>query len=360
MNTFGNIYRLTTFGESHGAAIGGVIDGVPPRFRIDMEALSREMERRRPGRNAFATARNEADKVEFLSGISTDGLTLGSPIGFIIRNTNQRPADYDANSEALRPCHADYTYTAKYGIRDPRGGGRASARETASRCVAGAIARQILQKRGIEITAWLHAMGPIELDEGFIPSGRTQTDASPLFCPDPAVSARMEELLTATRKEGDSVGGLVKCVIGGVPAGLGEPVAHKLHAMLAAAMMSINAAKGFEYGLGFAAARAFGSKTADAFCLRGNGSIATLTNYSGGIQGGISNGNAINFAVAFKPTPTLMREVETITADGRRVTLPAKGRHDPCVAVRAVPVVEAMAAITILDAMLMANATLEL
>lgn len=361
MNCFGTIYRLTTFGESHGPAIGGVIDGVPPRFRIDMEALRADMARRRPGRNAFATQRDEADEVEFLSGISPEGLTLGSPIGFLIRNTNQRAADYDANAEALRPCHADYTYLAKYGIRDPRGGGRASARETASRCVAGAIARQILESQAISITAWLHAMGTVALGENFTPpSGRQQTDASPIFCPDPETSRQMEDLLAATRRRGDSVGGLVKCVVRGVPAGLGEPVGQKLHAMLASAMMSINAAKGFEYGLGFAAARAFGSQAADAFCVRDDGSIGTLTNHSGGIQGGISNSNDINFAVAFKPTPTLLRDIQTITPDGRSITLPAKGRHDPCVAVRAVPVVEAMAAITILDAMLMAKATLKL
>ena len=323
MNTFGQRLRLTTFGESHGPAMGGILDGVPPRFKIDFEALQKGLDRRRPGQSTLTTARNEADRPEFLSGLTSDGVTLGTPIGFIVRNSDHRSSDYSAT--LLRPNHADYTYMLRYGIRDHRGGGRASARETVNWCVGGEIARQLLASKGIAISARLISVGGRESD--------------------------FEEIIAAAKRNGDSVGAVVGCVINGMPGGVGDPVFGKLHARLAQAIMSINAAKGFDYGLGFESANQLGSDVVDFFRCDEDG-IHTTTNYSGGIQGGISNGQDIWFRVAFKPTPTLMRDVVTVDIDGEEHVLKAAGRHDPCVGVRAVPVVEAMAALTIADAML--------
>lgn len=331
MNTFGTLFRLTDFGESHGAAIGGVVDGMPAGFRLDTAGVQRQLDRRKPGQSALTTARKESDTVEFLSGIM-DGVTLGTPIGFIIRNSDQRSGDYENMRHTFRPNHADFTYQAKYGIRDHRGGGRASARETAVRVVGGAMAMQLLEARGITVSARAVAIGratdPMDFDA---------------------------EILRA-RNNRDSVGGVIECVVAGAPAGLGEPVFGKLQAMLASAMMSINAAKGFEYGDGFAAASAYGSEQVDTFYNKGedgNGPVGTRTNHSGGIQGGISNGGDIVFRVAFKPVASLPRPLDTVTDSGRPTTLEVHGRHDPCVVPRAIPVVEAMAAMTIVDAIML-------
>ena len=348
MNTFGNILRFTDFGESHGPAIGGVLDGFPAGLKVDFEEIDRQMVRRRPGQSALTTSRNEADRVEFLSGIM-DGVTTGAPIAFIIRNTNARSADYDAMAKVFRPSHADYTYTAKYGIRDHRGGGRSSARETAARVAAGALACQALASYGISIKAFTYAVGDISLSEWplVIPD-----DENAVRCPDKALAEKMEELILSVKKDGDSIGGIVGCRITGVPAGLGEPVAGRLDAMLASAMLSINASKGFEYGMGFDGARLRGSQAIDHFASDGKGHINTASNFSGGIQGGISNGAYIYFRVAFKPVATLLMPIETIDTEGNPTTLNPRGRHDPCVVPRAVPVVEAMAALTMLDAVL--------
>lgn len=325
MNTFGRNIRLTTFGESHGKAMGGIIDGIPGGVQLSMDAILRETARRRPGQSHLVTARNEKDQPEFLSGITEDMVTLGTPIGFIVRNTDHHSSDYDEMAALYRPNHADYTYDMRYGIRDPRGGGRASARETLNWVIGGAIARQLPCMKGISISADIIAIGGVD-----------------------GSREEMEREVERAMKEGDSVGGIVGCVISGVKPGVGEPVFGKLHARLAEAMMSINAAKGFEYGDGFASAAMRGTRHADIF-TSGDSGIKTLTNHSGGIQGGISNGSDILFRVAFKPTPTLLRDIETVDKEGRPAILKAKGRHDPCVAIRAVPVVESMAALTIAD-----------
>lgn len=351
MNLFGQIFRLTSFGESHGAAIGGVIDGVPAGIKIDIDAVQRQLNRRRPGQSDIVTQRNEADKVEILSGIF-EGVTLGSPIGFIIRNINQHSGDYENMRHVFRPSHADYTYNIKYGVRDYRGGGRSSARETAARIVAGAIAMQALADEGISIHAYTSQVGDILLEKSYKELNFSDIDSNAVRCPDAPTASSMETLIKAVKADGDTVGGVVSCVIKGVSAGLGEPVFGKLHAKLAEAMMSINAAKGFEYGMGFAGASMRGSQVVDSFVPDGE-HIATSTNHSGGIQGGISNGEDIYFKVAFKPVATLLRDVETIDDEGNPLTLKAKGRHDPCVVPRAVPIVEAMAAMTIFDAMLL-------
>lgn len=351
-NTFGNIYRLTTFGESHGPAIGGVIDGVPAGFRLDTEAIQHQLDRRRPGQSAIVTGRRESDTVQLLSGIF-DGVTTGTPIGFIIPNSDQHSADYDAMRDLYRPSHADYTYTTKYGLRDHRGGGRSSARETASRVVAGAIARQILESKGVTITAYTSSVGSISLDRPYSALDLSLTDSNIVRCPDADMARKMIELIEGVKADGDTIGGIVTCIIKGTPVGLGEPVAGKLNATLAAAMMSINAAKGFEIGMGFDGSRHRGSEVIDPFEVTPDGRVHTTANHSGGIQGGISNGADIYFNVAFKPVATLLRPVETIDADGNTVTLKARGRHDPCVVPRAVPIVEAMAAMTLLDAWLM-------
>ncbi|MDE7375423.1 MAG: chorismate synthase [Muribaculaceae bacterium] len=345
MNSFGRRYRLTSFGESHGPAIGGVIDGIEPGLAIDLGAVQAELDRRRPGQSTLTTARLEADRLEVLSGVF-EGKTLGTPIGFIVRNADQRPGDYDRH--ALRPSHADYTYLAKYGIRDHRGGGRASARETIARVVAGAFARQALALRGISVHTYVSQVGAVTCDKPYASLDLSLTDTNPVRCPDPEVAARMEAEIRSVQSQGDTLGGVATCVIAGVPAGLGEPVFGKLQSQLAAAMLSINAAKGFDYGMGFDGASGRGSELNDAW----RPGFKTATNHSGGIQGGISNGQDIYFRVAFKPVATLMRDIETIDDQGRPVTLPARGRHDPCVLPRAVPIVEAMALMVIYDSLL--------
>lgn len=347
MNTTGIIYRLTSFGESHGKAMGGIIDGVPAGIALDIDAIQRFIARRRPGQSNISTTRNEQDCVEFLSGIF-EGLTTGTPIGFVIRNNDAHSEHYDSLRHLYRPSHADYTYTAKYGHRDYRGGGRASARETVSRCVAGAIAMQILNQMGVNITAYTSQIGDISLSNDYRCYDLSCIDSNNVRCPDAVIAQQMENLIHTVKTVGDSIGGVVTCVASGVPAGWGEPVFDKLHADLGKAMLSINAAKGFEYGMGFAGASMRGSQANDIIELKEN-RITTRTNYSGGIQGGISNGEDIYFRVAFKPTPTLLQPIETITSEGEPTILSAQGRHDPCVVPRAIPIVEAMTAMVLLD-----------
>ena len=355
-NSFGNIFRLTSFGESHGAAIGGIIDGMPAGIAIDLDAVQRELDRRRPGQSAIVTARNEKDRVRILSGIF-EGVTTGTSIGFIIENENQHSADYGNIKDAFRPSHADYTYTTKYGLRDYRGGGRSSARETAARVVAGAFARQALAQLGIDLYAYTSQVGEIALSRDYRLYSRDAIDTNAVRCPDATKAAEMEQLIKQVKGEGDTIGGIITGVITGVPVGLGEPVFGKLHAMLGAAMLSINAVKGFEYGDGFDFATRRGSEVNDAFVTDDAGHVSTATNHSGGIQGGISNGEDIIFRVASKPVATLLRDVNTIDKDGNSITLKARGRHDPCVLPRAVPIVEAMAAMVILDAYLLNKTT---
>ncbi len=347
MNTFGRIYRLTSFGESHGQGIGGVIDGCPAGVKLDMEFIQAELDRRRPGQSSITTPRKEADKVEFLSGIF-DGKTTGTPIGFLIRNDNQHSSDYDNMKDLYRPSHADYTYQTKYGIRDHRGGGRSSARETIARCVAGAIAKLILAQEGIVINAYTSQVGHIKLEAPYQEYDFTQIEQNAVRCPDPVKAQEMETLIADVKSKGDTIGGIITCVAQGVPVGLGEPVFEKLHAVLGSAMLSINAVKGFEYGDGFESALYRGSERNDVF-YNDNGAVSTRTNYSGGIQGGISNGQDIYFRVAFKPVATILMEQHTVDTEGNDTMLKAKGRHDPCVLPRAVPIVEAMAAMTLLD-----------
>lgn len=347
MNTFGNIFRLTSFGESHGVAIGGVIDGCPAGFELDFQEIQRELDRRKPGQSRITTPRKEDDEVQFLSGIY-EGKTTGTPIGFVVWNKNQHSSDYDNMKQVYRPSHADYAYQMKYGIRDSRGGGRSSARETISRCVAGAVAKQILAKKGIGVKAYTSQVGAIRLEGSYADYDLDRTEDNPVRCPDPQKAREMEELIAKVKAEGDTIGGVITGVIKGVPVGLGEPVFGKLHAALGDAMLSINAAKGFEYGDGFDAALYRGSERNDRF-FNDNGKINVRTNHSGGIQGGISNGQDIYFRVAFKSVATLLMEQETVDMDGNDAVLKAKGRHDPCVLPRAVPIVEAMAAMTILD-----------
>lgn len=347
MNEFGIIYRLTSFGESHGAAVGGVVDGMPAGITIDVDEVQRQLNRRRPGQSAIVTQRNEKDRVRFLSGIF-EGVTTGTPIGFVVENEDHHSNDYSNIRDVFRPSHADYTYTSKYGIRDYRGGGRSSARETIARVVAGALAMQALGQIGVTVTAFTSQVGNIALDNDYRHYDLSAIESNDVRCPDADAAARMHELIRQVQADGDTIGGTVTCVVKGVPVGLGEPVFDKLHARLAYAMMSINAAKGFDYGMGFDGVGNRGSQMNDAFICT-DGHISTTTNRSGGIQGGISNGEDIYFRVAFKPVATLLRDVETIDKDGRATTLHARGRHDPCVLPRAVPIVEAMAAMTIFD-----------
>ena len=347
MNTFGNIFRLTTFGESHGEAIGGVVDGMPAGITIDTDFIQAELDRRRPGQSNITTSRKEPDRVELLSGVF-EGKSTGCPIGFIVRNTNQHSGDYDNMRELFRPSHADYTYYNKYGVRDHRGGGRSSARITISRCVAGALAKMVLRQMGISIQAYTSQVGNIALDRDYRKYDLTLTETNAVRCPDQKKAEEMISLIEEVKADGDTIGGVITAVIKGCPPGLGEPEAGKLHAALGAAMLSINAVKGFEYGEGFDGVSQRGSEQNDIF-LAMDGKITTATNHSGGIQGGISNGQDIYFRVAFKPVATLLREQNTMDIDGKATTLTAKGRHDPCVLPRAVPVVEAMAAMTILD-----------
>ena len=350
MNTFGHIFRLTTFGESHGEAVGGVIDGMPADIDIDVDFIQQELNRRRPGQSSITTSRQEADQIELLSGVF-EGKSTGCPIGFIVRNTNQHSQDYENMRCLFRPSHADYTYFQKYGIRDHRGGGRSSARITISRCVGGSLAKLVLKQLGISVQAYTSQVGPIALERDYKLYDLSQTETNAVRCPDAEKAAQMEALISDIKAEGDTIGGIITCVIKGCPAGLGEPEFDKLHAALGAAMLSINAVKCFEYGEGCEGVTAKGSEQNDVFCTT-DGQITTATNHSGGIQGGISNGQDIYFRVAFKPVATILKEQTTVDTAGNPTRFTAKGRHDPCVLPRAVPVVEAMAAMTILDSYL--------
>jgi len=349
-NTFGKIFRLTTFGESHGSAVGGIIDGFPAGIDIDTAFIQNELNRRRPGQSKITTDRKEADEVEILSGVF-EGKSTGCPIGFLVHNSNQHSQDYENMRSLFRPSHADYTYYNKYGIRDHRGGGRSSARITISRCVGGAFAKLALQKHGISVQAYTSQVGNIALDKDYKKYDLSQTERNAVRCPDAVKAEMMERLIANVKAEGDTIGGAITCVIKGCPIGLGEPEADKLQASLAAAMMSINAAKGFEYGDGFDCMLTKGSEQNDIF-ISDRKHISTQTNHSGGIQGGISNGEDIYFRVAFKPVATILKEQQTIDTEGNPATLKAKGRHDPCVLPRAVPIVESMAAMVLFDALL--------
>ena len=341
-NTFGNFFKLTTFGESHGEAMGGVIDGCPAGVSIDLDAIENQMMRRRPGQSTIVTQRKEADTVRFLSGIF-EGKTTGSPIGFIIENTNQKSADYTHIKDSYRPSHADYTFDKKYGHRDYRGGGRSSARETACRVAAGAIASQLLG--AISITGYVSSVGDLTLEKPYQELDFNTVDSNVVRCPDAEMASKMIAKIKEVKKQGDTIGGIITCVIQNVPVGLGEPVFDKLHAQLGKAMLSINAVKGFEFGSGFKGATMNGSEHNDLFNQDGT----TKSNLSGGVQGGISNGMDIYFRVAFKPVATIMQKQQTINSKGEKVEMQGKGRHDPCVVPRAVPIVEAMAALTIAD-----------
>lgn len=357
MNTIGQIYRLTAFGESHGAAIGGVVDGMPAGVLIDADAIQYQLGRRRPGQSDIVTGRDEKDRVELLSGIF-EGRSTGAPIGFIVRNEDQHSVDYDNLRDVYRPSHADYTYDAKYGFRDHRGGGRSSARVTIAAVVGGALARQALATMGIKIEAYTYSIGDISLEEPYTYE-EGDIESNIVRCPVADKATEMEALIRRVKSEGDTVGGVVKCVITGVPAGIGEPIFDKLSARLAMAMMSINASKGVEIGMGFEGSRHRGSEVNDTWMSNPHDprGITPRSNYSGGIQGGISNGEPIYLKVAFKPVATLLCEQETVDRDGVDVKLRARGRHDPCVVPRAVPVVEAMAAMTILDAVLLGRSS---
>jgi len=346
-NTIGTLFTLTTYGESHGEAIGGVVDGMPAGIVIDLDFIQNELNRRRPGQSSITTSRKEADQVELLSGVF-EGCSTGTPIGFIVRNQNQHSQDYENMRSVFRPSHADYTYFNKYGIRDHRGGGRSSARITISRVVAGALAKLALRELGISIQAYTSQVGNIALDTNYKKYDLNLIEKNCVRCPDLKKAQLMEDLISKVKSEGDTIGGIITCVIKGCPAGIGEPEFGKLHAQLGAAMLSINAVKGFEYGDGFSGVSVRGSEQNDCFCEDENG-ITTTSNHSGGIQGGISNGQDIYFRVAFKPVATLLQEQQTVDTEGHATTLTAQGRHDPCVLPRAVPVVEAMAAMTILD-----------
>ena len=352
-NTFGNIFTLTTFGESHGEGVGGVIDGMPAGIAVDLDFIQSELDRRKPGQSKITTSRAEGDKVEILSGVF-EGRTTGCPIGFLVRNTNQHSHDYENVRNVFRPSHADFTYTQKYGLRDHRGGGRSSARETISRVVGGAFAKLALRQLSIDVTAYTSQVGDIAIGRDYHQFDFTEIEKNPVRCPDPEAAKRMEELILSVKADGDTIGGVITCVIKGCPVGLGEPAFGKLHAALGGAMLSINAVKGFEYGEGFAGVSQRGSEQNDIF-FNDNGVISTRSNHSGGIQGGISNGQDIYFRVAFKPVATLLREQPTVDKEGNETMLEVKGRHDPCVLPRAVPVVEAMAAMTILDYYLINN-----
>ena len=348
-NTFGTSFRLTTFGESHGPAIGGIIDGCPAGLAIDANIILHDLNRRRPGQSMITTQRNEPDTFEILSGIY-EGVTTGAPIAFQIENQDHRPSDYDDMKTAYRPSHADFTYDQKFGHRDHRGSGRASARETAARVFAGSIALQLLNYYGITVQAFVSAVGPIKLKNDY-DADLTKIESNIVRCPDDAVANEMIAYIEKLKKEGDTTGGVISCIIKGMLVGLGEPVFDKLHADLGKAMLSINAVHGFEYGSGFAGSAMTGSEHNDVF-KNENGKIVTTTNNSGGIQGGISNGMDIAFRTAFKPVSTLMKEQETVNKEGQKVSLKAGGRHDACVVPRAVPIVEAMAALVIADHLL--------
>ena len=350
-NSYGHTFRITTFGESHGKAIGVIIDGCPAGIDINEDFIQSELARRRPGQSKIVTQRKEADKAEVLSGIF-EGKSTGTPIAMVIYNADARSKDYSHIADKFRPSHADFTYHEKYGIRDYRGGGRSSARETAARVAAGAIAKLLLQKEGINITAYVSQVGQLQLSQSYEQLDFSHIEENPVRCPDPAMATEMETYIKEIRKEGDTIGGVVSCVISGCPTGLGAPAFDKLHADLGKAMLSINACKGFEYGSGFSGVSMKGSEHNDRFYTDGDGVIKTDTNFSGGIQGGISNGMDIYFRTAFKPVATIVPAQESVNESGEAVNVEGKGRHDPCVVPRAVPIVEAMAALTLADHLL--------
>ncbi|MBL7804543.1 MAG: chorismate synthase [Saprospiraceae bacterium] len=354
-NIFGQLFRVATFGESHGAAVGCVIDGCPAGLHFDPDFIQQELDRRRPGQSAIVTQRKESDRVEVLSGVF-ESRTTGTPIALLIRNEDQRSRDYDHLADTFRPSHADYTWQEKFGWRDYRGGGRSSARETAARVAAGAVAKLFLKNQGIEVQAYVSQVGHLELKTPYNELDLSRTETNEIRCPDPEMADKMIRLIKKIRKAGDTVGGVVSAAVRGCPPGLGQPVFDKLHADLGKAMLSINAAKGFEYGSGFAGVRMLGSAHNDPFYVdESTGKMLTRTNHSGGVQGGISNGMDIYFRVAFKPVATIMREQATVDAAGSAATVKGKGRHDPCVVPRAVPIVEAMAALVLADHILMAR-----
>jgi chorismate synthase len=371
-NSFGTLFKLTTFGESHGPGIGGIIDGCPAGLRIDYDFIQNELSRRKPGQSHITTQRKEDDTLEFLSGIF-EGVSTGTPIAFIVRNEDQKPKDYSHLKEAYRPSHADFTYEKKYGIRDYRGGGRSSARETIARVVAGAIAKLILKEKGITVSAFVKQVGKIKLDKNFDQLDLSQTEKNIVRCPDESVAQKMITHIEEIKKEGDSIGGIIQCVIRNAPAGLGEPVFDKLHAVLGQAMLSINAVKGFEIGSGFGSVDVKGSELNDVFVsvldfartvldsartdkdARTDEGIITKTNHSGGVQGGISNGMPIYFNVAFKPVATILKDQTSVNSKGEEIVLEGKGRHDPCVLPRAVPIVESMAALVMVDFLLLSK-----
>lgn len=346
-NSLGVLFRITTFGESHGEAVGAIIDGCPPQLEVDIDFINAEMARRRPGQSALTTQRNESDEVQILSGVF-DGKTTGAPIAIVIPNKDQRSQDYEVMKDVFRPSHADYTYEAKYGIRDYRGGGRSSARATAAVVAAGAFAKLLLKQHNITIQAYVNQVGTVETPVAYTDLDLGLTETNPVRCPHPETATKMIVLIEAAKAEGDSLGGCITCVIKGVPAGLGEPVFDKLQADLAKAMLTINATKGFEYGSGFEGTKLKGSEHNDSY-VADNGKVTTATNHSGGIQGGISNGMDIYCKVAFKPTATIAKSQKTVDNAGQEIDLAAKGRHDPCVLPRAVPIVEAMAALVLAD-----------
>lgn len=348
MNSYGKLFKITTFGESHGTAVGVVIDGCPAGISIDIDFIQAELDRRRPGQSKITTQRQEGDKVQVLAGIF-EGKSQGMPITLVVFNEDQRSKDYSHIADKFRPSHADYTYQAKYGTRDYRGGGRSSARETLARVAAGAVAKLFLASIGINVTAYVSQVADLKLDTDYSKYDFSQIEENIVRCPDAVMAEKMIALIDETRKNRDTIGGVVTCVVQGTPVGLGEPAFDKLHAELGKAMLSINAVKGFEYGSGFEGVKMYGSQHNDLFYTDENGKIKTKTNHSGGIQGGISNGEDIYFRVAFKPVATIMQDQESINEAGESITVSGKGRHDPCVVPRAVPIVEAMAALVIID-----------
>ncbi len=350
-NSFGKVFKITTFGESHGKGLGVIIDGCPAGLPIDEAFIQKELARRRPGQSKIVTQRKEPDQVQILSGVF-EGIATGTPIGMIIMNKDQKSKDYSHIADKFRPSHADFTYQEKYGHRDYRGGGRSSARETAARVAAGAIAKLFLRAKGIQVAAYVSQVGAIKVEQAYKDLDMNNVEATPVRCPDLAVAEEMIQLIQEVRKAGDTIGGVVTSVIKGCPTGLGEPAFDKLHADLGKAMLSINACKGFEYGSGFDGIAMRGSAHNDPFYKAPDGQIKTTTNHSGGIQGGISNGMDINFRVAFKPVATIVSAQESVNMDGDRVEVVGKGRHDPCVLPRAVPIVEAMAALVVADHLL--------
>ena len=350
-NSFGKVFKITTFGESHGKGLGVIIDGCPAGLPIDEAFIQNELARRRPGQSKIVTQRKEPDQVQILSGVF-EGKATGTPIGMVIMNTDQKSKDYSHIADKFRPSHADFTYQEKYGLRDYRGGGRSSARETAARVAAGAIAKLFLKSKGIKVDAYVSQVGNIKVEQAYQDLDMTNVEATPVRCPDLAVAEEMIGLIQAVRKAGDTIGGVVTSIIRGCPTGLGEPAFDKLHADLGKAMLSINACKGFEYGSGFDGVSMRGSAHNDPFYKAADGQIKTTTNHSGGIQGGISNGMDINFRVAFKSVATIVSAQESVNMDGERAEVVGKGRHDPCVLPRAVPIVEAMAALVVADHLL--------